>query len=154
MIINGGRGAPLRRPDKLMGPNNYKTFALRNAVKWVPKPCAEVQCDGYLNGWVMQKERLTDDLYHVVTHSGRSFKEIHTAPGQTLLVFEAGQTCFKSIEDSHLMPVVNGPEIYLAGRGDHRTFNPRAARRHTRAEFWVEEFRTQTEANKALAQKG
>ena len=154
MIINGGRGVPLNRATPKMGPNNYKTFAVRNTIKWVQAPCSEVQCDGYVNGWVMQRERLADDLYYAVTHSGRSYKESHVAPGMTLLVFEPGQTCFKSIEDSHLMPVVNSAELFFAGRGDFRTFNPRNARRHTKPEFWVEEFQEQVHVNKELAERG
>lgn len=154
MRINGGKGIPLNRPRPKMGPRNYKTYRIFAPTTYRQATCKEIGCYGYTNGWVMQKERMSADQIWAVTHSGRSFKEVHTAPGQTLLVFEAGQTCFKSIDDEHRVPTQAADELFIAGQGDHRLFNPRIARRHTRPEFWVEDMKEQLDKNNTLMQRG
>lgn len=154
MIINGGAGVPLRRMTPKMAPQFYKTYAIRMPHAYRQAPCSEIQCDGYVNGWVMHKERMNPDLVFAVTHSGRSFKEMNIAPGQTLLVFEAGQTCFKSIDDAHRVAIPTGDEVFLAGRGDFRMFDPRRARVHTKPEHWVEDMQLQFDANNRLKERG
>lgn len=152
MNITGG--VPLRRPDAKGRPQDYKTYSIKSPHQWRRAPCSEIQCDGYVNGWVMHKEAMTPDQVWAVTHAGKSFKEVNTAPGQTLLVFEAGQTCFKSIDDEHLVAVPSGTEIYLAGRGDWRMFNPSKAMRHTKPEHWCEDMQQQIDTNKRLIDRG
>ncbi len=154
MNINGGRVLPARRPDKKGAPSQYKTYSVKSPHEWRRAPCVEIQCDGYVNGWVMHEEAMTPEQVQAVTHSGRSFKRNHVAQGQTFLVFEAGQTCFKSIDDEHLVAVPSGVEIYLAGKGDHRSFNPREARRHTKPEHWIEDMQEQIAINTTLMERG
>ncbi|MFI6251516.1 hypothetical protein [Streptomyces sp. NPDC051016] len=123
-----------------MGAAAYKTYEVRSPLTthFRPATCADVGCLHYLNGWQVRVETLTEDLLHAARNSGRRYVEQHIADGETWLVFEAGQPCFKA--GQHRAPVGRAP-LYLVRDGDHRG-NPRGtkARLHQRPENWVEDF--------------
>jgi hypothetical protein len=98
--------------------------------------CAEVDCPDYLHGWRLRLDGLQPADVHAVRHCGRRYVETHLAEGETWLVFEAGQPCFRS--QSHTVQV--RPELYVIRGGDHRG-NPRGDRRvMSSAQAWVDDF--------------
>jgi len=144
----------LSRIQPLMGPEAYKTYEMRSplATHFRPGTCAEAQCAHYLNGWQVHVEKLTAELLHAAKTSGRKYTEQQLAPGQTYLVFEAGQPCFRHRE--HRIRV-DRPPLYVVRDGDYRG-NPRRtkARLHQRPENWVEDFATHQQAIADEIEKG
>lgn len=118
-----------------------KTYAIRSplATHTRPATCAEAGCLAYYQGWTLRVEDLTPELLYTAKHSGRRFTTEHVAEGETYLVFEAGQLCFAA--GTHRVPT-GKPEIYLVGRGDHRLFDPRRAKRHTSPEDFMDDLHT------------
>lgn len=136
------------RIEPAMPPEAYKTFAVMSPVQTHMRQatCEEVGCDQYRQGWRVRVEALTPDLLHAAKTSGRRFTEQQITEGETYLVFEAGQPCFKA--GTHRAPL-GRPPLYLVRDGDHRG-NPRGtkARLHQRPGDWVEDF---AEHQQALA---
>lgn len=100
-----------------------------------PATCAEVDCPPYLHGWRTRVEGLPPELVHTARTSGRRYTEMHVAEGETWLIFEAGQPCFKASE--HRVRI-DRPEIYIVADGDRRASMNH--RRHANAADWVEDF--------------
>lgn len=118
---------------------SYKTYQIfAPPSHWRAATCAEVDCPHWLHGWRVRVEGLPPDMLQTATHSGRRYAEQHVAEGETWLVFEAGQRCFKA--STHRVPVRS--PLFLTRPGDWRG-NPEgqaAVYRHTRPEFWFEDF--------------
>ncbi|MGW2720854.1 hypothetical protein [Streptomyces sp. NPDC001492] len=144
----------LSRPQPLMGAAAYKTYEMRAPLSthFRPATCAEVDCPHYLNGWRVHLEALTEDLADAARKSGRRYREEKVAEGQTYLVFEAGQNCFRV---SQHRARVDRPPLYVVRDGDFRG-NPRGtkARLHQRAQDWVEDFATHQQAIADQIEKG
>lgn len=141
----------INRVDPLMPPHAYKTYAVVAPLgtHFRPATCAEVDCPHYLGGWRVRVEALAPNLLHAARNSGRKYVEQHVAEGETWLVFEAGQPCFKAGEHRTR---IDRPELYVVRDGDHRG-NPRGtkARLHQRPEHWLEDFSEhQTKINDAI----
>lgn len=136
------------RVEPAMPAEAYKTYAVMSPVSTHMRQatCEEVGCDHYRNGWRVHVEALTPDLKLAAATSGRRYREERIAEGQTYMVFEAGQPCFKA--STHRAPL-GRPPLYLVRDGDHRG-NPRGtkARLHQRPADWVEDF---AEHQQALA---
>ncbi len=136
------------RINPMMPPEAYKTYSMVSPLgsHFRPGTCAEADCPHYLNGWQVRVESLTPDLLHAAKTSGRRYSEQRIAEGETYLVFEAGQPCFRS---SQHRVRIDRPPLYLVQDGDFRG-NPRGtkARMHVRPEHWVEDF---AEHQQALA---
>jgi hypothetical protein len=117
----------------------YRTFAITNPVSthYVSATCAEVDCVHWRNGWRVRVEDLTPQLLHTARASGRKYTELRVADGETWLVFESGQPCFRA---SQHMRRLDRPSLFSVRDGDWRG-NPfgTPVRRHTKPEFWVEE---------------
>lgn len=126
----------MRQPKS---PFQFKTHAVRSpiATHYRKATCAEVNCTAHRDGWAFHKETLSPEFLYVATKSGRKFREVHIAPGQTYLVYEPGQTCFEF--RSHVLPL-DRPELYYVGRGDSRVFNPNKARQHVNAVDFMDDF--------------
>ncbi|OYP14079.1 hypothetical protein CFC35_05800 [Streptomyces sp. FBKL.4005] len=128
------------RIEPQMGAESYKTYAMVSPLSshFRPATCAEVDCPHYLNGWRVRVEGLTPQDIHAAKTSGRRWIEQRVADGETWLVFEAGQPCFKA---SQHRTRVDRPPLYIVRDGDHRG-NPRGtkARLHQRAADWQEDF--------------
>jgi hypothetical protein len=123
-----------------MGPEVYKTFAIVIPLHthFRPATCAEIDCPDYLHGWKIRIEGLPPEMVHAAKHSGRRYSELHVTAGETWLVFEAGQRCFRYTEHRTRL---DKPEHFVVRDGDHRG-NPRGtrARLHQRAADWQEHF--------------
>ncbi len=119
----------------------YKTYEISSPLTthYRPATCAEVQCRPHVKGWCSPIDERTDlgrKHAHIIRTSKRKFTERRDPSGVTVFEFEAGQRCFAK----HQLPV-GRPELFVVRDGDHRG-NPRGTdpRRHTRPEFWVEDF--------------
>jgi hypothetical protein len=132
----------------------YKTYEMRSPLSshFRPATCAEVACPHYLNGWRVRVEALTPDLLHAARNSGRKYTEQQVAEGETWLVFEPGQACFKA---SQHRARLDRPPLYLVRDGDHRG-NPRGtkARLFQRPDQWVDDFATHQQNLADEIQKG
>lgn len=130
----------LNRIQPKLGPQFYKTYAMVAPLSthWRPATCAEVACPHYTGGWQVRVEGLPLDLLHAAKTSGRRYQEKRVGEGETWLVFEPGQDCFKASEHRAR---VSRPELYVVRDGDHRG-NPRGtqARVHDKPEHWLEDF--------------
>lgn len=128
----------LNRAEPNLPAHAYQTFTIQApaATHFRRASCPEVGCSNYLNGWRVRVESLPPDLLHAAKTSGRRFVEQSVAEGETWLVFEAGQPCFRA---SQHRTSVGRPPLYAVRGGDWRqTFGQ--ARQHSRPEHWVEEF--------------
>lgn len=130
-------GTPFRLEPQ-MPPGAYQTFqvAAPLSTHWRPATCEEVACPDYLNGWRLRVEGLTEQDIHVATHCGRKYERLAVCPGETWLVFEAGQPCFKA---SKHRKRIDREERFIIRGGDHRA-NPAGDRRETTASGWVDDF--------------
>ncbi|MFI0233161.1 hypothetical protein [Streptomyces sp. NPDC017086] len=146
--------ARLFRIDPAMPPEAYKTWSMVSPVETHMRQatCEEVGCDHYTQGWRVHLEALTPDLQHAARTSGRAYTEQHAAPGQTYLVFEPGQPCFKAA--THRAPI-GRPPLFLVRDGDYRG-NPRRTptRRYDRPDQWVDDFATHQDKLATEIRKG
>lgn len=126
--------------EPLMGPESYKSYVISQPLSthWRRATCEEIGCRDFLHGWRVRVEGLPPELLHVARTSGRRYSELPVAEGETWLVFDAGQSCFRASE--HRAPV-GRPPLYLVRDGDRRG-NPRGtkARLHQRPESWRDDF--------------
>jgi len=131
---------PVFRDDPLMPAAAYKTYRIIAPISthFRPATCTEVQCPNYLKGWKVHVEKLPPELLHAAKTSGRRYRELHVAEGETYLVFEPGQPCFQAGEHKTR---IDKPELYVVQGGDHRG-NPRGTQtlRHASADDWVNDF--------------
>jgi hypothetical protein len=123
-----------------MGPDAYKTYAVVSPLSthFRPASCEEIGCPHYLNGWRVRVEGLSPQDIHAAKNSGRRWVEQRVAEGETWLVFEAGQSCFRVSTHRTRM---DRPPLYVVRDGDHRG-NPRGtkARVHHSPANWLEDF--------------
>ncbi|NUR03065.1 MAG: hypothetical protein HOY79_43120 [Streptomyces sp.] len=144
----------LSRPQPLMDAGAYKTYEMRSPLSthFRPATCAEVDCPHYLGGWRVHLEALTPDLVDAARKSGRRYREEHIAEGQTFLVFEPGQPCFKATQHRAR---IDRPPLYIVRDGDFRG-NPRGtkARLHQNPANWVEDFAEHQQAIADEIEKG
>lgn len=118
---------------------DYKTYQILAPLSthWTAATCAEVNCAQYLNGWRVRVEGLPPDMLHTAKTSGRAFTELHIAEGENWLVFKAGQPCFRASQHRRIK---DKQEIFIVRDGDHRGNPTGNLRKHTRPEFWQEDF--------------
>jgi hypothetical protein len=124
----------------LMEAAAYKTYHVATPLEthFRAASCAEVRCEKYEHGWGLRVEAHPEQMIYTATHCGRRYRVEQVAEGETWLVFEPGQPCFAA--STHRIKV-DRPEIYLVTDGDWRG-NPYGTDpyRHTRADWWVEDF--------------
>lgn len=132
---------------------DYKTYQITAplATHWRPASCAEVECDQYMNGWRVRVEGLPAEMVHTARTCGRKFSELEVSENEHWLVFESGQSCFRTKQ--HRVPV-GKPELFVVRDGDFRG-NPTGNRRtHSRPEHWVEDFQEHQARIADAVQKG
>ena len=119
--------------------NDYKTYQIVSPLSthWEPATCQQVDCPDYLNGWRVRIEGLPPEMIHAAKTSGRKFSELEISASEHWMVFEAGQSCFRASEHRRLL---DKQEIFIARDGDYRGNPTGNVRRHTRPEFWLEDF--------------
>jgi hypothetical protein len=144
---------PLSRPQPLMGVGAYRTYEMRAPLgtHFRPATCPEVQCLHYLRGWRVHLEALTPDLVEAARTSGRRYREETVGEGQTYLVFEPGQLCFRVSE--HRARLDRAP-LFVVRDGDYRGNPTGRGRQHTRSEDWVEDFAAHQQAIADEIEKG
>lgn len=128
----------LNRITPQLGPESYKTFQIAAPLSthWRPATCQEAGCAQYANGWQVRVEGLIPEDLYLAEHCGRNYRKVSPAPGETWLVYEAGQPCFRS--GSHRVRV-DREERFVVSGGDWRG-NPRQERReHLNAADWQED---------------
>lgn len=124
------------------GPSHlFKTYGFRSPIATHHRKatCAEIECPAYVNGWTLRIEHLSEHEKHAAKNSGRHWNLVRVAEGETYMAFAAGQPCFAA--HTHTLPL-DRPAIFIVGRGDWRTFVPRQAQVHKRAEDWVDDMQT------------
>jgi len=138
------------RLEPQMPAHAYTTYSVKSpiATHWRKATCEEAGCQAHAKGWRVRKETLTPELLHTATKSGRKYSVLSVGPGETYLVFEAGQPCFAASPPP--LPV-DRPELYIVRGGDWRG-NPRGeSRTHTKAEHWLEDLHEHTDRiNRAI----
>lgn len=112
---------------------NQMDYRIKADVQWRPATCEEIGCAPYLDGWQVRVEGLTPELVHTARTSGRKFTEVQVAEGETYLVFEAGQACFKASQ--HQQPVAESARFAVLDIDGLR-------RRHSSADSWADDLRT------------
>ena len=107
------------RLDPQMPPGAYQTFqvAAPLSTHWRPATCAEVDCPEYTHGWRLRVEALSEQDVHVATHCGRKYRKVAVTAGETWLIFEAGQPCFRATQ--HRLPR-DASERFFERGGDWR----------------------------------
>ena len=119
--------------------HEYKTYQVMSPLSthWQNATCAAGDCPEYLTGWRVRVEGLPLDMLHTAWNCGRKFTELHVAEGENWLVFEAGQSCFRAEQHRKLL---DKQEIFIVRDGDFRGNPTGNVRKHTRPEFWTEDF--------------
>jgi hypothetical protein len=131
-------------------PSSYETFSIHRplASHWRAATCREVNCPDYLNGWRVRVEQLTAKGLYAATHCGRKYDELAVAPGETWLVYEAGQPCFRAKE--HQKPLER-PELYVVRGGDWRALGDPFK---VSSESWLDSFGENQEKLHDLQERG
>lgn len=132
---------------------DYKTYQIVAPLKthWRPATCAEVNCPQYEKGWQVRVENLTPEMLHAAKTCGRKYSELRVADGETWLVYEAGQSCFRA---SQHRVKLDRQEIYIARDGDWRGNPTGRVLKHTRPENWVDDFQSNSEKLIDLRERG
>lgn len=121
----------------------YKTYQIVSPINthFRPATCAEVECQAHTHGWKTVVDERTEmgskQAYYIRKESGRKYREDKDlSQGLTLFVFEAGQRCFAQ----HTVRL-DREEVYFTRAGDWRgNPSPHSLYKHTRPEFWLEDF--------------
>jgi hypothetical protein len=87
------------------------------ATHWRRATCEEIDCGEYRNGWRLRVDALTPKMLADIDEVGYRYTRLPVAPGETYLIFEAGQPCFKASQ--HQAPL-GKPGIYRVRQGDWR----------------------------------
>ena len=113
---------------------SYKTYGIH-----MPKTghtriasCEAAGCEAYEFGWMTRVPSLSAQANYIRNDSGRRFRE-EVEDGFSVFTFYPGQQCFA---EHH---VQDRPQLYVVRGGDWRA-NLGIIRKHTRGEFWVEDF--------------
>lgn len=131
-------------------PKLYKTYVVRSPLgtHFRVASCEEYNCPAHSGGWTIRLEGLNPKLAYVARNSGRRYKEMEVAPGESYLVYEPGQQCF----ETHRLPL-DRPQWFFAGRGTRDTFRPSKVHQLS-AEDFVDDWMTNAEANKLILERG
>jgi hypothetical protein len=132
---------------------DYKTYQILSPIPthWVPASCADIDCPQYLKGWRVRVEGLPPEMVHTARTTGRKFTELNISETENWLVFEAGQPCFRASQHKKLL---DKQEIFVARDGDFRGNPTGNVRKHTRPEFWLEDFAEHQEQLARQIQQG
>lgn len=122
----------------LLPASAYQTYHILAPEQshWRPASCEEVGCLSHRYGWRTRIQGLSPQDVHAARTSGRRYTEVKVEEGETYLVFEPGQRCWKA--STHRIRV-DRPELYVVRDGDWRGNPTGEARQHT-PDGWVNDF--------------
>lgn len=143
---------PPFRVTPALPPQAMKSYRIiaPSATHFRPATCEEVDCIPYREGWRLRVEGLPPEMLHTARTCGRKFTELRVAEGETYLVYEAGQPCFKASQ--HMVP--NGrPERFIERDGDWRG-NPTGRRIMHSVTGWVDSFGENQERLREAQERG
>ncbi len=135
-------GSPVFRPDPFMDPQAYKTYSVKTPPRthFRPASCEEYRCSEFVNGFMTTLDLATDigrEFADFIRKDRmRSHEEIRTSMYEVRFVFPPGTQCW--LWNKHKVPI-DRPPILVVRRGDWRG-SLGLIRRHTRIEYWVEDF--------------
>ncbi len=130
------------RPEPYMEPQAYKTYSYSTPARthFRPASCEEYLCQDFRYGFMTTLDLSTDvgQRYadFIRKDKSRSPTEIRTGLYEARFVFPPGTPCWRWKE--HRIPVEK-PPILVVRRGDWRG-SLGLIRRHSRVEFWAEDF--------------
>lgn len=136
----------------ILDPRGYKTYSIHAPISthFRKATCAEVDCPDYLNGWRVRLEILNPEQRVWVRQTGRRFTEHAIRQGETWLIFEAGQPCFRATEHRAR---VEREELYVIRDGDTRG-NPTGRVDRVTGQQWNDDFGEHQQRLADLQQKG
>jgi hypothetical protein len=110
---------PLNRPDPVLPVTKMVTHAILQPLSthWRPATCAEIQCEHYTSGWGLNTAGLPEQTIALAKNAGRKFIVEHDENGAEVLLFEAGQSCFRAAEHRKL---VDREPLFVSRSGDWR----------------------------------
>jgi hypothetical protein len=119
-------------------PGAYQTYQVLAPLQthFVAATCQEVDCPQFREGWRLRAEGLSERDVYVATHCGRKFTRVNVAEGETWLVYEAGQPCFRA--SGHRRRLEREEHFIIRG-GDYRG-NPTGMRAKVSVDSWVDDF--------------
>lgn len=129
---------PLNRLPAAMAVGAYKTYNIAAPLQthFTAATCEQVGCPQYLGGWAIRVEHLSPQDLYLVKTAGRKFVEQQVGPGETYLIFEPGQPCFRA--GTH-MRRLDREEIYGIRAGDWRGDPTGRGLRVVSSQSWVDD---------------
>ncbi|MGD9749788.1 MAG: hypothetical protein AB7W59_02215 [Acidimicrobiia bacterium] len=102
---------------------------------WRRATCAEVECPGYVHGFVLRIDETTplgqaQAAYLRADTSRRRAREYRDEAGLTVFQYAPGQRCTSDADDAHRVPVEREPLFILR--------DPRQGRRQVEPMQWVD----------------
>lgn len=121
--------------DRTLPIGAYKTYVIAQplATHFRHATCAEIECPGYLNGWVTVVPSDSPQAVYIRTGSKRHFVEQPAGAGLAEFRFAAGQRCFGA--ERHKVPV-GRPPLYVVRDGDRRGNPTGRQMQHATPEDW------------------
>lgn len=103
----------------MLSPTKMVTHAIVAPLgsHWKRATCEEYGCLPHQNGWRLETAGLTAEQVATAKRSGRRYVVEHDAQGAEVLIFEAGQQCFRVSE--HWVRLER-EEFFLRRPGDWR----------------------------------
>lgn len=131
----------------------YKTYNIATPLSthWSAVSCKDAGCEHYENGWALHAEALTERDVHLARTSGRRYREHDMGPGQTWLVFEAGQPCFAA--GTHVRRLER-PEVFATRGGDWRGDPTGRGSQVLSSQSWLDDCGENQENLAALIERG
>lgn len=116
---------PLNRVPETLPAHLMRTHAVLAPLRthWRKGTCEEAECTHYLEGWGIAKKHLSEEDLARIKARGYKFGTVQLTEGEDHLWFEAGQQCFRSWVEPHMVQLER-PGIFIVRDGDHRG-NPR-----------------------------
>jgi hypothetical protein len=131
----------------------YKTYVIKAPLRthWRKATCKEVECKAFREGWKTVVPVDSPQAQYIRAHAGRAYTETRATHhdsqgnelplvGMTCFDFPPGEQPFASEEhDNHRISLERDP-LFIVRGGDYRGNPTGYRRRHTKPEFWVEDF--------------
>ena len=143
-------------PTGDLPPHMYKRYAASAPMRthWRQATCAEVECDGYLNGFVTFVDvslELGRKQHYFLTHDRERTYTINQTGQYTFeFIYPPGNPCFQ--RGSHRTGI-GRPPFLLVHNGDWRA-SSREPYRHTRVEDFVDDMNNNSDWLLTLARRG